>query len=686
MRNVSPKTWHRVRASLAIVAIGILSYANTFSVPFLLDDSARIVDNPKIRSLIPTAGSLETNRPVVDYTFAINYAIHGLQLWGYHAVNLGIHLAAALCLYGIVRRSLLRTNGQFAKHAELLGLIVALIWVAHPLQTQAVTYINQRYESLMGLAYLATLYTLIRSFDSHRATLWLIASVVICALGMGCKEAMVSAPLVMLWYDRAFVAKSWGELLGHRRVYYLALAGTWGVLAWVMLHFTGEYTAGGMLSVPGLTPWTYLLSQSEVITHYLSLAIWPQGQCFWAKWPVAQGIADVWPCGLLIVGLLSATVLAIFRSPKISFLGGWFFLILAPTSSFAPIRDLIFEHRMYLPLAAVCCAFVLGMSAALLKFVRSQHSPILGLALICGFLVAALSIATYQRNEVYRSEVAIWQDTVAKSPHHAAAWHNLAMAHIQSGQSTESLNSLRQAYRLEPDNPRINSSLGAALLQAGDGEEAKSYLAFAIDHSPQDSLALRNMGNAMLDTANFDTAIDFLSRSQQLTPHDKEAQLSLAAAFGMAGRFDESIQQSHQTLKEYPGNAQAHFNLMSVFTQLGRFPEAIEQGQLSITSEPQDAMTHGRLGMLLASTQPEKSIEHLELACQLDPNIPEFVFILGVLLTQDHPAKAITHFEALVAMEPKNIEARKELAQAYARTGQEAKAAEQRQAILNGVD
>ncbi len=681
MRSVSLALWQRMRAALAIIAIGIVSYSNTFQVPFLLDDSARIVHNPKIRTLIPTVGSLETNRPVVDYTFALNYAMHGLELWGYHAVNLAIHLAGALCLYGIVRRSLLRVTSNFTSNAEMLGLAVAMIWVAHPLQTQAVTYINQRYESLMGLAFLAALYTLIRSFGSRRPGVWRIASVSICAIGMGCKEAMVSAPFVILWYDRAFVARSWSELFRARHWYYAALGATWGVLAWSMLHFTGEYTGGGMGSVAGVTPWTYLLSQSAVIVHYLSLAVWPLGQCFWDKWPVAQTIADICPQGLAVVALLGGTIWAMFRAPKIGFLGGWFFLILAPTSSVVPIRDLMFEHRMYLPLAALSCIFVLGINAIANRFPIAKLSPRLSRAMIYGLAIISLSMVTHQRNEVYRSEVAIWQDTVVKSPRHADAWHNLGLAYLSVGRSAESLVSLREANRLASDNPQINSSLGAGLMQVGKYEEAKSHLMNAIEHAPHDSLALRNMGNAMLDTGQSSEAIGFLERALLLSPSDTETQLSLAAAYGMNDRFVDSISQSNLTLLEHPENSQAHFNLMSVYTQMGQYGDAIEQGNLSVDANPNDALCQGRLGMLLASTLPDQAIEHLEIACRLDSTIEEFQFILGILLILDQPEKAIPHFLALVELNPNNVEARRELVQAYTRTGQEKLAEQERQKI-----
>ena len=141
---------------LAIIAAGVLVYSNTFRVPFLFDDAVRIVDNASIRTLWPpSVATANTPRPFAMYTLAVNYAIHGYDVWGYHALNLAIHVAAGLCLFGFVRRTLLRVGGTLAEHATGVALAVALIWLVHPLQTEAVTYIVQRLESLMGLCYLA---------------------------------------------------------------------------------------------------------------------------------------------------------------------------------------------------------------------------------------------------------------------------------------------------------------------------------------------------------------------------------------------------------------------------------------------------------------------------------------------------------------------------------------------------
>ena len=312
----SKSTWTQFRhwAPLAAIAVaGGLAYSNTFDAPFVFDDQVRIVDNPSIRTLWPpTVAMADTNRPFAIWTFAVNYAAHGLDVWGYHALNLAIHLSGGLLLFGVVRRSLADCDGVLQQQAYAVALTTAVIWVVHPLQTQAVTYIVQRLESLMGLAYLATLYCFIRSRDPNHASRWRLASVLACGFGMGCKEVMATAPLVVLWYDRAFVAASWSEILQQRKYYYASLAGTWGVLAWSMLHFTEDYTGGGLVSVEGLTPWTYLVSQAGVLTHYLRLCVWPQGQCLDYDWPMAASLAEVVPQGLLIVSLLAATIWSIF--------------------------------------------------------------------------------------------------------------------------------------------------------------------------------------------------------------------------------------------------------------------------------------------------------------------------------------------------------------------------------------
>ena len=247
-----------------IAAAAVACYANSLTAPLLFDDR-HIQESPLIHTLRPGWRLLENPRAVALYSLALNYALHGEEVAGYHLVNLAIHLAAGWLLLGLVQRTLCspRLAARCGDAAWPLAMAVALLWTVHPLQTQAVTYIIQRMESLMSLFYLATLYAFVRARSSARPVRWYLVSIACCALGMGTKEVMVTAPLMVLWYDRALAADSWRQLVMRRSWYYLGLAGTWGVLAWPLTHAPrGSLTAGGAVIVPGLSAPRYLASQA----------------------------------------------------------------------------------------------------------------------------------------------------------------------------------------------------------------------------------------------------------------------------------------------------------------------------------------------------------------------------------------------------------------------------------------
>ena len=236
-----------------IVGAGVLAYHNSFGGAFIFDDFSSIGENSSITKLWPpwqalsppSGGEAVQNRPIVNFSLAINYALGGTDVWGYHATNLAVHLLAALTLFGIVRRTLrLPTVSEgLRENSTLLALATALIWMVHPLQTEAVTYIIQRTESLAGMFYLLSLYLVIRGMSSSRSLWWYIPAVISCALGMGSKEMMVTAPLIILLYDRVFVSRSFKEVFRRRGILYLALAATWGIL--LVLVSTGDRSSAG---------------------------------------------------------------------------------------------------------------------------------------------------------------------------------------------------------------------------------------------------------------------------------------------------------------------------------------------------------------------------------------------------------------------------------------------------------
>jgi len=234
MRTQDAKTLV-VHALLLAVAV-ILAYMNSLSVPFIFDDRGSVVDNRYIQKLSPLTDVLfkaipdspPAGRPIVSLSFAINYALGGLNVYGYHLFNIAIHLASSLALWGVLRRMFLNTrlHARFGKSAPFLSFAGALIWAVHPLLTESVTYISQRTELLMGLFYLLTLYCAIRTWQSKYALFWSVLAVLSCAIGMGCKEVMVSAPLMVLLVDVVLVSKSWRSALRQHLLLYIGLAAT----------------------------------------------------------------------------------------------------------------------------------------------------------------------------------------------------------------------------------------------------------------------------------------------------------------------------------------------------------------------------------------------------------------------------------------------------------------------------
>ena len=575
-----------------LVLATVLSYSNTFDVPFLFDDGPRIEDNALIRQLWPISIPMEnSNRPLGMVTFAVNYALHGYQVWGYHATNLAIHILSGLTLFGVVRRTLSRSRFantlQFS--ATSLAFAIALLWLVHPLNVQAVTYIVQRLESLMGLCYLATLYCFIRAQDSPRQTLWYTASIVCCAAGMGIKEVMVTAPLMVVWYDRVFVSKSWRALFRDHRSYYLGLFSTWSILVWCMLRTQIEYSTGNIAFVKGLTPLSYLLSEAGVVAHYLRLSIWPYGQCLDYGWPVAKTADKIIPPALFLGFLFLATVWAIFRHPPWGFLGGWFFVILAPTSSVVPIIDLAFEQRMYLPLAAVMAVLVLLLALAINYLARRHSISLPHLRLVAGCLAGVVAVQmvvlTWARNEVFRSEVGIWEDAVAKAPGSARVHNNLGNALFWHGDLEGAAEECRHAIHLDRNFAEAYNGLGNVLRSQGKFDIAIEQYRQAISIKPDYASAYSNLGNALQNEGRYDAAIEQYREAIRLKPHYAEAYSNLACALLHQQQYELAEQTCRQAIRLGP-NADAYNNLGNSLHGQGKTDAAIEQYQQAIRCKP----------------------------------------------------------------------------------------------------
>ena len=513
---------------LLILVIGIAAYLTSFPGVFIADDGFAIQDNPHIRRLWPIWEAMSKPpihdapvRPVVYLSLAINYAFGGLNVWGYHAFNLAIHILAACLIFEIARRTLLMEvlRARLGPVSGQLALAISLIWLVHPLQTQSVTYIIQRAESMTGLFYLFTLYCVIRGAASRRSRMWYSGAIVSCLLGMGSKPIMATAPAMVLLYDRHFLSASFAQALRARKSLYIGLAATWSVLVLILLVSPhGPETSAGFAS--DYTPVVYALNQAPVLLHYLKLTVWPASQCLDYLWPAAEKGTDLILPGLVMGALAVLTCRALVARWALGFLGAWFFIILAPTSSIIPVDDLLVEHRMYLPLAAlVSLAVIMVWTLLSVTLPKPRLRRAVATALVV-CVVGTLGFLTAKRNKVYWSEEIMFRDVVATRPANYRAHYALGRIHFMKGRMQDAVRHYEEAIRLNPEFPFPYTSLGVVLIRQGRLRDAIPVLERATELHPDFAGAFSNLGAALAGRGRIEEAIAHFERAVELDPNN----------------------------------------------------------------------------------------------------------------------------------------------------------------------
>jgi tetratricopeptide (TPR) repeat protein len=469
---------------------------------------------------------------------------------------------------------------------------------------------------------------------------------------MGAKEVMVTAPLVVLLYDRTFVAGGFFAAWRQRRTYYASLAGTWLLLAWIMVRAGGARGVGAGLGL-GVSSWSYLLKQSEAIVLYLKLSFWPHPLVLDYGIGVVHSLAAVWWQSIVVLALLGLTIWALVRKPVAGFLGAWFFIILAPSSSVVPIlTQTMAEHRMYLPLAGVVCL----VAVTLYRWVGSRAIwPM-------GAVIVVLGCGTVVRNHDYRDVVGFWADTVAKYPQNARAHNNLAWALVPQGRTAEANAQYARAVELQPDYVTGHYDWGVALLDQGRVAEAITQLETAVRLAPDHADAHVNLGNALLRAQRTAEAIPHYETALRLQP-GADVHYDLGLAFLELGRTDEAIAQLQIAVQLNPALPEAHYQLARVAEQAGRLIDAERGYDQVLQLAHGHAGAHARLGQLLArSGRLPAAVEHLRTAVRLAPADADAHAFLGIaLLLQGQPREAIASFEESLRLRPGDARTRENL-------------------------
>jgi len=695
----SAKTRYRPRGSSlypALVAVaGVLAYANSFSGVFVFDDLPWIVRNAAIRDLWPpwetTGGTL---RPLLFYSLAVNYAISGLEVWSYHAANLVVHVLAGLVLFGVVRRTLAPARGQAA--AEL-ALVIATLWVVHPLQTQSVTYIIQRGESLAGLAFVVALYCVLRGARVGQHPYWWYAGGVLAYLcGLGTKETMVTAGPLVLAYDTVFLAGSVRRAVRQRWGLYMALAAPL-VLGGAALLLTNPARLTGLISGDSVTATRleYAASQPGVILHYLQLAFWPHPLCLDYGWPAAAGWGQILGPALVIVPLMAATLWALWRRSPLGFVGAWFFLILAPTSSLVPLRDLAVEHRMYLPLAAVVTVSVLVAHGLLIRGGPARYRRWLA-GVLAGSAILACGALTVRRNTDYHSEVSIWGGALRERPWNAKRFYNLGLefclsergileqpvfavatgklpqiprlreglAALGAGEYARASQELDAVVHTAPEVAVARTGLGIAGFLQGDVAGAVRHFRISVELAPTEANSHANLGTGLLALGDSSLAVREYQEALRLNPSLAEAHHGMGTVRAAQGRGAEALVSLERAVHLRPAFPEALNNLASVLAAEGRGGAALDTYRRALARRPEYGLAHLNIGLLLLDAHRyAEAVRHLEGAVNGMPGSATAHGALGIArYSQGRMDVALKHFRAALELRPGDAEAHNNLA------------------------
>jgi Tfp pilus assembly protein PilF len=587
-------------APVVLVGLGALTWAGSLAVPFVFDDYPHLVENPLVRDLRYFTGARDAaasgasdfqvaglrTRPLALLTFALNFRAHGLEVTGYHLVNLGIHLLAGLLVLHLSRRTLALpafSGSRLARIRDPVALLVATLFVVHPIQTQAVTYVVQRMASLAALLALASLAAWIearvRPARAQKSVFYAL-SLLAFAGALASKQNVVTFPLLIVLYDLAFLGARPARALV-RGLPWMALSAVSVVLlvgAPGSIAETLDAAAQVSRLDTTMSRLDYLRTQSRVVTTYLRLLVLPVGQSLDWDVPVETGLTLAAALSsAFLAALLGGSVWLLARRTDsdagwrlVGFGGVWFFVALAVESSLIPIVDVLYEHRLYLPSVGFFVATVAGV--ALLLPARARGAA----AVAAAALVLALAAATVARNRVWADPVRFWSDVVAKSPGKSRPRVYLGVELGLRGELEGAAAQYRAALAREPGNAEALTNLGILAWHTGKPAEAEPLFRSAIEAKPGVHFARFFLGTLLASQGRIDEAEPILLEVLARHPRHADALTNLGSLRLQRGDLANAVGYWRRALEADPAHADALLNLAEAELRSGRGAEAVE--------------------------------------------------------------------------------------------------------------
>lgn len=564
-----------------LVVLGCVLYGFTLNYPFVFDDYIYLVDNPFFKDLrnfaffhdfagfvkSPARMGLDPDlaqnlisRPVTYLTFHANYVLDGMRPRGFRGVNIALHIANAMLVFLIVS-ALLRATTKRTQMApaslRFIPVVTAVVFVAHPLLTESVTYVVQRFTSLGALFYLAAILAYLKSSasaDRSRSRTWKISSVVLYVLGMFAQETAVTIPVMIVAIDVFFMGVRFKESI-RRAVPYLVFLPVIPALMIMMslAESDGAMTASHFFNIANtkdapLDSMQYTLTQASVVLSYLRLVLIPHGLNVDIDYPASVSFYSArFLLSLALIGaLVEGAWLLRRRHPRdaraalVFLMVVWYFVTLSVSSSVITLGDFMAEHRAYLPAVGAVTALVCILDIVRVRLQGQIASRKVFAALLVAW-IATLGALTMLRNFTWHSNIALWRDAAEQSPDKWRPWANLGAAYAEAKQFPEAVACTKRVLQKVPASLHANRNLGTMENSAGHHAEALAASEAGLRYWPRDFALWLNKGIALHQLGQIDKSAEAFQIVVEEKPGMRKAQILLAVSLTELGQYEKAL-------------------------------------------------------------------------------------------------------------------------------------------------
>ena len=631
--QLSTSYCRKVVFCIIVLSLTIFSvYGNSLDCSWHFDDKPNITDNPNLHlkelSWDNVKGALFSDRrdpstlyrPVACLSFALNYYLGGLDVFGYHLVNILIHLVSSIFLFLFIYHTLNLPSlrPRYASHAYSISLLATILWAINPIQIQAVTYIVQRMASLAGMFYIMSMYCYLRARVAEKTggkLLFFLLCFVSFAMAFGSKENAAMLPLSLLLYEILLIQEHGCQCLRKNIKGFLIVFGAIMLLGLIYLYYRGGNIFSFMAGY-GERPFSMtqrLLTEPRIIILYISLLLYPVPSRLSIAHSIQISTSLLDPVSTLIsilfvVGSIGILVFMARKHPLFSFCFLFFLLNHLIESTIIPL-ELIFEHRNYIPSMLFFVPVVIGF-CNLLELYSTKRTMKYIISSFMVLLLIGFGHSTFMRNFTWKNEKSLWIDAVEKAPNQFRAHHNLGRYYQDHGYGEEAISEYERALKgggFHRKNEAVITyyNLGKLYYELEDYEKAKSFYRKAVHMEPEFFYALGNLASIYDKEGKAALADHYLMKAIKANPGDPYINFNMGLYYLKNKKPEKAIYHLMTSMKDKGLSKRALLHLGIAYKQKGWFGRAVVCFRESATMDPQNITPHLHLAEIYSTTGNE---------------------------------------------------------------------------------